>query len=537
MTLLASFKTQTLPARVRVEVGDAAKAKADAVVVPGFEGKRKRDVQFDKSRAQVVLKHLEPGSEFFGRPKDAVVIRTLGKLPAKRLLALGLGKRRDANTGRLRDFAARAALRLSAKEIRSIAVDVPSGLSISIDSALEAMVEGVELALFKVVDFKKANPEHRASSPLFTFFVADRASRPAARRGAERGKLIARYTNAARLMAALPSNAKPPAKLAQHLQEIAESGGLKVQVFDEKELAKRGMNALLAVGQGSTKPPRMLVATYSGGKKGEAPIALVGKGITFDTGGISLKPTFGAYPMWHMKWDMTGAAAVVSAAACAGAMKLPINLVAIACIAENMPSGSAYKPSDVVRASNGVTIEVVNADAEGRVVLADGLSHAQSFAPQAIVDVATLTGAILVALGPRTSGLFSNSDDLAKRFFVAAERTQDSLWRMPLFDFYDEIIESPIADWKNSGGTPAGSGTAAKFLEKFAGDFPWAHLDIASTAWTDRGRGEIKDPWQPKGTTASGVRLLVETVRTWKGAPKKSPAGSRSDTGHDDGAD
>jgi len=281
----------------------------------------------------------------------------------------------------------------------------------------------------------------------------------------------------------------------------------------------------------------MLVATYNGGKKGEAPIALVGKGITFDTGGISLKPTFGAYPMWHMKWDMTGAAAVVSAAACAGAMKLPINLVAIACIAENMPSGSAYKPSDVVRASNGVTIEVVNADAEGRVVLADGLSHAQSFAPQAIVDVATLTGAILVALGPRTSGLFSNSDDLAKRFFVAAERTQDSLWRMPLFDFYDEIIESPIADWKNSGGTPAGSGTAAKFLEKFVGDFPWAHLDIASTAWTDRGRGEIKDPWQPKGTTASGVRLLVETVRTWKGAPKRSASRGAPDAGHDDGAD
>jgi leucyl aminopeptidase len=238
-----------------------------------------------------------------------------------------------------------------------------------------------------------------------------------------------------------------------------------------------------------------------------------------------------------MKWDMTGSASVICAAACAAALKAPVNLVAIACIAENMPSGSAYKPSDVVKALNGTTIEVISSDAEGRVVLADGLVHAQSFKPQAVVDVATLTGAIGIALGRRTMGVFSNSDDLVARLTAASQRTQDSVWRMPLFEWYDEMIESPIADWLNSAGAPGGSGTAAKFLEKFVGRFPWAHLDVASIAWTDKGRGEIKHPWQPKGTTGAGTRLLVEMLRNWKGTPKITKAGTEPPAAHDDGED
>ncbi|HEX9708396.1 MAG TPA: leucyl aminopeptidase [Candidatus Thermoplasmatota archaeon] len=524
--MLGDYKTKLRPARVTVVVGDAARAEADAVAIPAFEGKRKGEVVFDRSRAQVVLRHLVDSRDFAGRPKDEVLVRTLGKLPSPRLLALGLGRREAVTAATLRDFGARAALALRDKSIRRVAVDLPTNIGPSLDTAVEAMAEGVELALFEVTDFKAPDPERRKRTVEVTFWLADRAGLTAARRGLRRGLEIARFTNAGRMLTALPSNEKPPARLAELLAGVARAGRLKVEVYDEKALAKRRMQALLAVGKGSVNPPRMVVARWDGGKPGDRPVVLVGKGITMDTGGISLKPTFGAYPMWHMKWDMTGAAAVMCAAACAGALKLPVNVVAIACLAENMPSGSAYKPSDVVRASNGVTIEVVNADAEGRVVLADGLAHAQSFKPQAVIDVATLTGAILVALGPRTSGVFANSDELADRLRAAGERTQDSVWRMPLFDWYDELIESPIADWKNTGGTPAGSATAARFLQKFVGPYPWAHLDIASTAWTDRGKGEIKHPWQPKGTTATGVRLLLETLRAWRGPPKGGRRGA-----------
>jgi len=535
--MLDQFKTKLVGARTRVEVGDAAKAAVDAVVVSAYEGAKKGQVTFEKSKAQVVLKHLATTKDFKGGPRDALLLRTLGRLAAPRLLVLGLGKPSEVTPERLRDFGARAALKFKGKGVRRVAVDVPSNHNVSIDLAVEVLTEGALLSLFGIEDFKNKKADAGKSPSEFTFYVADRAALVPARKGMARGREIARYTNAARLLSGLPSNEKPPAKLAEYLTEVARSAGLKVTVFDEKELARRGMNGILAVGKGSVAPPRMIVAEWHGGAKDQPPIALVGKGITFDTGGISLKPTFGAYPMWHMKWDMTGSAAVICAAACAAAFKVPINIVAIGCLAENMPSGSAYKPSDVVRALNGVTIEVVNSDAEGRVVLADGLSHAQSFKPQAIVDVATLTGAIGVAVGPRTIGVFSNSDDLVDRLSGASKRTQDSLWRMPLFDWYDELIESPIADWKNTGGSPAGANTAAKFLEKFVGRFPWAHLDIAATAWTDRGRGEIKHPWQPKGTTASGTRLLVETLRNWKRPPRITKAGTDAPSADDDGDD
>ncbi len=517
--MLSNFKTKLVPARVRLEVGDAAALPCDAVVVPGYQGASKNEVIFEKTRARKALKHLG-AADFKGGPKDAVLTRTLGSLPAARMLVLGLGKPSEVAIDRLRDFGGRAAAKFRGKNVRKVRIDVPSLSGVAVDIAVEALTEGILLALFEVPDFRRAAPDAGKSPREFVLHLADRAALVPGRRGLARGRELARYTNAGRLLTLLPSNEKPPPTLANYLSEVAKSARLQVEVFDEKALEKRGMNALLAVGKGSASPPRMVVARWNGAAKDEPPIVLVGKGITFDTGGISLKPTFGAYPMWHMKWDMTGAAVVVCAAACAAALRVPLNIVAIACLAENMPSGSAYKPSDVVRASNGVTIEVVNADAEGRVVLADGLAHAQSFKPQAVIDVATLTGAVLVALGPRTSGLFTNSDDLADRLMAAGRRTQDSLWRMPLFDWYDELIESPIADWRNSGGTPAGSATAAKFLEKFVGRHPWAHLDIASTAWTDRGRGEIKHPWQPKGTTATGLRLLVEAMRAWKGAPR-----------------
>ena len=534
--MLEKFKAKLLPANVRVEVGDAAAGKCDAVVVAGYQGKRKGEVSYDRTRARTVLKHLGP-KDFAGGTKDAALVRTLGKIPAPRLLALGVGRAEDLSVERLRDFGGRAAARFKGKDLRAVRIDVPSASGVSLDAVVEAVAEGILLALFDLPDFKGKGAEVERSPGRFVLHLADKAALAPARRGLARAKAIAKYTNAARLLALLPSNEKPPPVLARYLEEVAKSSRLNVTVLDEKALAKRGMNALLAVGQGSAAPPRMVVVEYNGGKKGEAPLALVGKGITFDTGGISLKPTFGPYPMWHMKWDMTGSAVVVCAAACAAALDLPLNVVAIACLAENMPSGSAYKPSDVVRAANGVTIEVVNSDAEGRVVLADGLAHAQSFKPQAIVDVATLTGAIGIALGPRTSGLFSNSDELADRLMAAGRKTQDSLWRMPLFDWYDELIESPIADWRNSGGTPAGAGTGAKFLEKFAGKHPWAHLDIASTAWTDRGKGEVKPPWQPKGTTATGVRLLVEAMRAWRSAPKLNRAGGAAGRARGDADD
>ncbi|MDA7792387.1 leucyl aminopeptidase [bacterium] len=303
-----------------------------------------------------------------------------------------------------------------------------------------------------------------------------------------------------------PANKLYPVAFAERCEALSALG-LEVEVLDEPAMQKLGMGALLGVGQGSRRDSRLVVMNWRGGGD-EAPVALVGKGVTFDTGGISLKPAKG---MEDMKWDMGGAAAVTGAMCAIAGRKVGRNVVGVIGLVENMPDGNAQRPGDVVTAMSGKTIEVINTDAEGRLVLADALHYTETrFKPQAMVNLATLTGAIIVSLGKEYGGMFSNSDDLSAQLATAGQHTDEKLWRMPMGEAYDKMLKSHIADMKNIGGPYGGSITAACFLERFVEDTPWAHLDIAGMAWSDKAT-----PTVPKGGTGFGVRLLNRLIDDW----------------------
>jgi leucyl aminopeptidase len=320
------------------------------------------------------------------------------------------------------------------------------------------------------------------------------------------GQAVARGVAFARDLANGPANDVTPAVLGDEAQALGERLGLKVTVLDKAQLTEQGFGGMLAVGQGSANEPRFVVMEHGAAGEGRPTICLVGKGITFDTGGISIKPAEG---MDNMKMDMGGAAAVFGAMHAVAELKLPLHVVGMVCAAENMPSSTAYRPGDILRTLSGKTIEVLNTDAEGRIVLADGLFYAQRYNPTAIVDLATLTGAVMVALGPHAVGMMGTSQELADRLSRAGETSAERVWQLPLWDEYKEMMKSEIADLKNTGGRYGGAITAAGFLSAFVGDFPWVHLDIAGTAWVER----PTRPYQSRGATGVGVRLLVELLQ------------------------
>ena len=298
----------------------------------------------------------------------------------------------------------------------------------------------------------------------------------------------------------MPPNICHPSYLAEQAKELAKAHkNLKVDILDEKKLQALGAGAFLAVAQGSDQPPRMIVMQYNGGKKGEKPHALVGKGITFDTGGISIKPAAG---MDEMKYDMGGAASVFGTLRAVLELQLPINLVCLLACAENMPSGGATRPGDIVTTMSGQTVEILNTDAEGRLVLCDTLTYAERFKPQSVIDIATLTGACIVALGSNVSGLMGNDDDLVNQILAAGRQADDRAWQLPLYDEYQEQLDSPFADIANIGGPKAGTITAGCFLSRFTKAYKWAHLDIAGTAWVSGGKD--------KGATGRPVPLLTQ---------------------------
>lgn len=299
-----------------------------------------------------------------------------------------------------------------------------------------------------------------------------------------------------------PGNIKSPEYMATQAAEMATAAGLKCMVLDRAQLKTEGCGALLAVGQGSVREPRLIVLEYLGGNPGEKPLALVGKAVVFDSGGLSLKP---GEKMDEMKSDMAGGAAVLGTMAAAAGLKLPVNLIGIIPAVENLPSGTAYRPGDILTSLSGKTIEVLNTDAEGRLILADALTYAARFAPRAVIDLATLTGACIIALGNHTTAVLGTDQALIDRLRQAGEETGERLWQLPLWEEYDEQIKSEVADVKNTGGRPAGTITAAAFLRKFVPEgCPWAHLDIAGPSWEEKGGGYL-----PLGATGVGVRLLI----------------------------
>jgi leucyl aminopeptidase len=375
---------------------------------------------------------------------------------------------------------------------------------------VQALAEGAVLASYHFDEYRDVGDEPPTAQAIALLVPRGRNLR-AAREAARNGATIAESQNLARELSNQSPNVMSPEALAAEARRVGREVGVRVKVLGVPEMEKRGMGAILAVGGGSSRPPRLVAMEYrpKGGAKGVKPVCLVGKGVTFDSGGISIKPSQG---MDEMKHDMSGAATVVGILHACARLELPIPVVGVIGAAENLPSGTAYRPGDIVRAASGKTIEVLNTDAEGRVVLADALHYARSeYDPCAIVDLATLTGACVVALGQWGSGLFAGHAGLGDAIREAGEIAGECAWPMPLFDGHKREIKSEVADIKNTGGRSAGASTAAAFLSHFVGDTPWAHLDIAGTAWTTS-----KSPsYQPRGATGVGVRMLVEMLRRW----------------------
>jgi leucyl aminopeptidase len=361
--------------------------------------------------------------------------------------------------------------------------------------------QAVTLAQESVYRFelmKSRKDPAKAALKELVLAVADRADVKAAEIALTRGRALAEGMALTKDLGNLPPNVCTPTYLADQARDLGKRYRMKVQVFDRADMEKMGMGALLAVARGSHEPPKFIVVEHRGGRKEGKPVVLVGKGITFDTGGISIKP---AAEMDEMKFDMSGAGSVLGTLKAIGEMKLPLNVVGLVPTTENMPGGQAVKPGDIVKSMSGQTVEILNTDAEGRLILCDALTYAERYDPSAVIDIATLTGACVIALGHVASGLFANDDALAQELLTAADAAHDRAWRLPLWDDYQDQLKSNFADFANIGGRPAGSVTAACFLARFARKFKWAHLDIAGTAWRSG---------KEKGATARPVPMLTE---------------------------
>ena len=459
------------------------------------------------------LSRVLASGDFGGRKNDTLVVYPPNAdAGIRRVLLVGVGKREDHTVELLRravGTAVRVAEKMSIREM-SVSVGHVHHLSEHMGDFFAglAATEAVMLASWDFREYKtqKDDDAPRASLDSVTLVARDEAQGTELDRAARYGTITGRAANLARGLQQHPGNVATPTFLAERAREIAERLGLGITVLDREQMRAEGMHALLAVAQGTQEEPRFIALEYNGGADGQRPLVLVGKGVTFDTGGISIKP---AERMEDMKYDMSGAAAVIAAIHGIAELKLAINVVALVPSTENMPSGTAYRPGDVIRTHLGKTIEIVNTDAEGRLLLVDALSYARRYNPAAIVDCATLTGAVGIALGTQAIGLMSNNGRLQNEIRSAGQRTGERCWPLPLWDEYREQIDSTIADIKNSGGRLAGTITAGWFLKEFVEDTtPWVHLDIAGTAYTSE-----PPPYLRKGAAGVPTRLLIDWVR------------------------
>ncbi|MEX1182749.1 MAG: leucyl aminopeptidase [Gemmatimonadota bacterium] len=493
----------------------ADKLRTELLVLHVFERDRSAVgfvAKVDALFGGAVSRLLESG-DFAGRPNDTLVIYPPDPAcPVRRVLLVGVGKREDHTVERLRravGTAVRVAERMAIREM-SVSVGHVHHLSEHMGDYYSGLA-AVEAAVLAAWDFRELKTQEEDSAPRasldeVTIVAHSDTDLPDLQRAVEHGTITARGENIARDLQQQPGNIATPTFVAERARAVAGRLGLAITVLDRAQMREEGMHALLAVAQGSLEEPRFIALEYRGGTAGAKPLVLVGKGVTFDSGGISIKP---ADRMEDMKFDMSGAAAVIGAMHAIAELALKANVVALVPATENMPSGSALKPGDVIRSHSGKTIEVVNTDAEGRLILADALSYAKRYDPAAIVDCATLTGACVIALGHQAIGLMGNDGRLINEVRAAGQRTGERCWPLPLWDEYREQIESTIADLKNSGGRAAGSITAGWFLKEFVGDeLPWVHLDIAGTAYRDEAV-----PYLRKGAAGVPTRLLIDWVR------------------------
>src|SRR5947207_2877779 len=487
--------------QIALEAKPLDQVEADALIVPVFEGAK--ETRFGAG-------DLWEAGEIGGKPLEHTLLHHVPGIRATRVLLAGAGKAEKFDSSGLRKLAGAAVRYLKSKSVKKIALALPAEHS-SPDFA-SAAVEGAILGDFEPDRFKSDSDNSLKPVDAFTV-VASLPNQAAATRldgAVARGRILAEAQNFSRDLVNQPANHLTPAKMAEAARNMAAEFQLECEVLDQEQMEKLRMGSLLGVSMGSDEPPAFIVIRYrpssaAANTASGAHLGLVGKGVTFDTGGISIKPADG---MEKMKYDMAGGAAMIGAMRAIALLQPKINVIGIVCATENMPSGKAQKPGDVQIAMSGKSIEIINTDAEGRLVLADGLFYARQLGCTHLIDAATLTGACVVALGNVNAGAFANNDDLYERFSKALQRSGEKMWRLPLDGEYQELIRSGIADIVNSGGRWGGAVTAAMFLKEFVDETPWIHLDIAGVAWLEENKS-----WIAKGPSGVPVRSLVEFVR------------------------
>ena len=505
-----------MPTTINVAAGDATNYETPALVVNLFQGVTQPGGgtgAVDRALGGAISQLIADG-EIKGKLGELTLIHTMDRIPAKRVMVAGLGKSQDFDTGAVRRVsgdAARFLRRKGISEYATIAHGAGMGGLNAVESA-QAIAEGTLLGLYKFDTYRSngngADGGDDADGSdggiqAVTIVERDVGTVDELTAGVSMGTVLAESTMIARDLVNHPANVMTPTKMAEAAREVAETIGLELDVMDRDRMREHGMGAFLGVAQGSEEPPQLIVMTYRGDPDNpQNNLGLVGKGITFDTGGISLKP---AANMEAMKGDMAGGASVIAAMNAIGSLKPRINVTGLIAATENMPGGRAQRPGDVVTAMNGKTIEVINTDAEGRLVLADALCYARSLGITRLVDVATLTGAIVVTLGKACTGMMGNSGKLAKDVSAAGERSGERFWELPMLEDYRELIRSDVADMKNSGGRQAGSITAAMLLREFAEEADWVHLDIAGTSTASSSKGHLV-----KGATGVPTRTLAQ---------------------------
>jgi len=491
--------------KTNLTLSTPAQVETECLVVVALDrstNKDKPEVSIETNDAAVksAAREVISAGEASGKPFEATLIHHPAGVKAKRLLLLGGGKAKSFSAFDLRRLAGAAVRTLKSRGLRGFAFVAPQNSAQ--EDSVKAVVEGGFVGNFEADTYKSDRKDQRIDE----LTVVAAGDQNMLQQAIDTARVIGESQNFTRTLVNEPSNRMTPTMLADQAKRMAQEVGLKCEVYGTDKIKELKMGAFWSVAQGSDEPPALIILRYEPAGAPEKPVlGLVGKGITFDTGGISIKPADG---MEKMKYDMAGGAAMLGAMRAIALLKPKIKVTAIVCATENMPSGKAQKPGDVQIAMSGKSIEIINTDAEGRLVLADGLFYARQLGCTHLVDAATLTGAVVVALGYVNAGIFANDDQMYERFRKAEDRAGEKFWRMPLDEEYKEVIRSGIADIVNSGGRWGGAITAAMFLKEFAEDTPWLHLDIAGTAWTEEAK-----PWIAKGPSGIAVRSLVEFVR------------------------
>ncbi len=505
--------------KITVNAMPPERLKSDLLAIPAFEDEDLFQKMGDTLKKLTGVYPPQIGTKAFSGKKGHTLLVQSVVRPDQLVLVVGMGRRSDLTQEQLRRMGALTTNCARSVRARMVACLEPdtgqiksptAGVAFPPEEVAQAIVEGALLAAYRYDKYQTQNPEEKFTPTGFALVgsIPSRVSR--LMKGAELARILCKAVYLARDLANAPGNEITPDALARHARAAGRGSGVAVTIFDERRIARLGMGGLLGVAQGSARPPRFIIMDYKprDTTRHVPTIVLVGKGVTFDSGGISIKPSAN---MAEMKMDMSGAAAVIGTLQAVATLALPVHLVGLIPAAENLPGGRALKPGDILKHLNGMTSEIDNTDAEGRLILADALVYAGGYSPDLVIDLATLTGAVVVALGHVATGMLGTAQHAMRQIEEAGLRTYERVWELPLFEEYERLIKSDVADVKNTGGRWAGAITGALFLKKFTGTHPWVHLDIAGTAFT-----EEPTEYAPKGGSGVGVRLLVDVLRHWK---------------------